>query len=53
MSDREIAAELFISPATAMTHVKHIRSKLDVRSRAAATSYAIEHRLVSTVSLPA
>ncbi len=53
MSDREIAARLFISPATATTHVKHIRAKLDVRSRAAAIAYAIEHGLVSCVTLPA
>jgi non-specific serine/threonine protein kinase len=46
MSDREIAAALFISPGTVMTHVKHIRTKLGVHSRGAAAAYAVRHGLV-------
>jgi non-specific serine/threonine protein kinase len=45
MSDREIGAALFISPKTAMTHVKHILAKLGVHSRGAAVAYAIRHGL--------
>jgi predicted ATPase/DNA-binding CsgD family transcriptional regulator len=45
MTDREIAAALCISPGTAMTHVKRIRSKLGVRCRGAAVAFAIRHGL--------
>jgi non-specific serine/threonine protein kinase len=43
MSDREIAAALFISPGTATTHVRNIRGKLGVRSRSAAAALAVRH----------
>jgi DNA-binding CsgD family transcriptional regulator len=46
MSDREIAAGLFISPGTVMTHVKHIHTKLGVHSRGAAVAYAVRHGLL-------
>lgn len=46
MSDREIAAELFISRGTVMTHVKHVHTKLGVHSRGAAVAYATRHGLV-------
>jgi non-specific serine/threonine protein kinase len=39
-SSREIAADLFISPRTATTHVGNILGKLDVESRAAAIATA-------------
>jgi predicted ATPase/DNA-binding CsgD family transcriptional regulator len=45
-SDREIAEQLFISCQTATTHVKHIRAKLAVHSRAAVAAYAIRHGIV-------
>jgi DNA-binding NarL/FixJ family response regulator len=46
MPDREIGAQLFISPATVMTHVKHIHTKLGVHTRGAAVDYAIRHGLL-------
>jgi DNA-binding NarL/FixJ family response regulator len=46
LSDREIGDALAISPRTAMRHVANIYAKLDVSSRAAATSFATRHGLV-------
>jgi DNA-binding CsgD family transcriptional regulator len=45
-TNREIAAELFISPHTVSRHVEHIFAKLGVTTRAAATAYAYAHDLV-------
>jgi non-specific serine/threonine protein kinase len=45
-TDREIADALFISPRTAMTHVRHIFTKIGVTSRRAAAAYAKQHQLV-------
>jgi DNA-binding NarL/FixJ family response regulator len=45
-TNRAIAAELFLSEKTVARHVANIFLKLDVTSRAAATAYAYEHRLV-------
>jgi DNA-binding CsgD family transcriptional regulator len=44
-TNREIAAELGISERTVDRHVSNIYTKLDVSSRAAATAFALEHRL--------
>ena len=44
-SDREIAAELFISHHTVMRHVSNILGKLGVDSRTAAATYAVRHGL--------
>jgi len=44
-SDREIAAELSISPKTAGHHVEHILAKLGVDSRTSAAAYAVRHGL--------
>ena len=48
MSDREIGDELFISHGTARTHVRNILGKMEVHSRAAATSIALREGIVST-----
>jgi DNA-binding CsgD family transcriptional regulator len=45
LSDREIAAMLFISPKTVGDHVSNILAKFDVRTRAAAVAYAHKHGL--------
>jgi DNA-binding NarL/FixJ family response regulator len=45
-TNRAIAAELFISERTVERHVSNIFTKLRISSRAAATAYAYEHRLV-------
>lgn len=46
MTNRAVAAELFLSEKTVARHVSNIFSKLGVSSRAAATAYAYEHGLV-------
>jgi predicted ATPase/DNA-binding CsgD family transcriptional regulator len=46
MSDREIAAALFLSPRTVGWHVNHLLTKLDVPSRAAAAAMAIRRGLL-------
>jgi DNA-binding NarL/FixJ family response regulator len=45
-TNRQIAAELFISDRTVERHVSNIFNKLDVPSRAAATAYAYQHQLI-------
>jgi len=45
-TNKAIAAELFISERTVERHVSNIFTKLRISSRAAATAYAYEHRLV-------
>ena len=46
LDNAEIAAELFVSEATVRTHVGHILSKLDARSRVQAVVVAYESGLV-------
>ena len=46
MTDREIAAELFISPRTVTTHVTHILNKLGVTTRTEAAALAIREHLI-------
>ena len=45
-TNKAIAAELVLSVRTVDRHVSNIFAKLGVSSRAAATAYAYEHRLV-------
>jgi DNA-binding CsgD family transcriptional regulator len=47
-TNRSIAGRLFLSEKTVARHVSNIFVKLDVSSRAAATSYAYEHGLAAT-----
>jgi predicted ATPase/DNA-binding CsgD family transcriptional regulator len=44
-TDREIAAQLFISHHTVMRHVSNILNKLGLESRSAAAAYAVRHNL--------
>ncbi len=46
LTDRQIGDTLFISHATARTHVGHVLQKLDARNRAVAVRKALEHELV-------
>jgi DNA-binding NarL/FixJ family response regulator len=45
-TNKAIATELVLSERTVERHVSNIFTKLGLSSRAAATSYAYEHRLV-------
>jgi DNA-binding CsgD family transcriptional regulator len=45
-TNRAIAEDLFISEKTVARHVSNIFGKLGLASRAAATAYAYEHRLI-------
>lgn len=44
-TNKEIAAELYLSPGTARNYVSNVLSKLSVSNRAEAAAYAIKHRL--------
>jgi DNA-binding NarL/FixJ family response regulator len=46
LTNRAIAAELVLSERTVDRHVSNIFTKIGVASRAAATAYALERRLV-------
>jgi DNA-binding NarL/FixJ family response regulator len=45
-TNRAIAKKLFISEKTVARHISNIFLKLDLSSRAAATAYAYQHKLV-------
>lgn len=45
-TNKEIASELKLSPKTIDRHLSNIFTKLDVPSRAAATAYAYEHKIL-------
>lgn len=46
LSNRQIAAALFISPRTAEHHVQHIYNKIGASTRATAAMFAMEHGLL-------
>jgi DNA-binding CsgD family transcriptional regulator/tetratricopeptide (TPR) repeat protein len=46
LTDVEVAERLVVSPRTVHSHLRSIYRKLDVKTRSAATRYAIEHSLV-------
>jgi DNA-binding NarL/FixJ family response regulator len=43
---KAVAAQLVISPSTADHHVRHIYEKIGVSTRAGATLFALQHRLL-------
>jgi predicted ATPase/DNA-binding CsgD family transcriptional regulator len=45
-TNRQIAAELVVTPATARSHVEHILDKLDLHSRAQIAVWASQHGLI-------
>jgi non-specific serine/threonine protein kinase len=46
LTNSQIAKRLVVSPYTVNAHIRHIFDKLDVPSRAAAASFAVEHNLI-------
>lgn len=46
LSNKEIAQRLVITPKTVGNHVEHIYAKIDVRSRAGAALFAMQHGLL-------
>ena len=44
-TDREIAAEIFVSPRTVQNHLTHIREKTGLRRRTELTRWAMDHSL--------
>jgi DNA-binding NarL/FixJ family response regulator len=47
-SDAQVAQQLVISPRTVNGHLRSIYTKINVKSRSAATYYAMEHHLLDT-----
>ena len=43
LTDAQVAEKLYISPRTVSKHLQSIYGKLQVNSRSAATSFALEH----------
>jgi HD-GYP domain-containing protein (c-di-GMP phosphodiesterase class II) len=52
LSNKQIAAELVISPKTAGSHVEHIYRKIDASNRAQASLFAMRHGLMHTTPSP-
>ncbi|HUP87348.1 MAG TPA: response regulator transcription factor [Acidimicrobiales bacterium] len=48
LTNNEIAAQLYLSAKTVSRHASNIFTKIGVSSRAAATAFAFEHRLVES-----
>ena len=52
LSNKQIAAELVISPKTAGSHVEHIYRKIDASNRAQASLFAMRHGLMHAAPAP-
>ena len=50
LTDAEVAERLVVSLRTVHAHLRSVYRKLDIRSRSAATRYALEHRLAGSGS---
>jgi DNA-binding CsgD family transcriptional regulator len=48
MTNKDIAACLFISPKTVANHVEHVYAKIGTSTRAAAGLFATQHGLLAT-----
>jgi two-component system, NarL family, nitrate/nitrite response regulator NarL len=46
-TNKEIAAALCISPATAKRHLENILKKLELKNRVTAAVYAVKERMIS------
>jgi DNA-binding NarL/FixJ family response regulator len=46
LTDAQVADQLVLSPRTVQGHLRSIYNTINVSSRAAATRYAVEHKLV-------
>jgi HD-GYP domain-containing protein (c-di-GMP phosphodiesterase class II) len=53
LSNKEIARALTISPKTVGNHAEHIYAKINVRTRAAAGLFAMQHGILPEEELPA
>jgi non-specific serine/threonine protein kinase len=52
MSNPQIAQRLYLSRPTVASHVAHILSKLDFRSRAQIAAWVVEQRMARNHDLP-
>jgi DNA-binding CsgD family transcriptional regulator len=46
LTNKDIAASLFITPKTVANHIEHIYTKIGVSTRAMASMYAMKHGLL-------
>ena len=53
LSNKEIAQRLVITPKTVGNHVEHIYAKIDIRTRAGAGLFAMQHGLLPEEPFPA
>ena len=53
LTNKQIAAELVVSPRTVGHHVAHVYDKIDRRTRAGAAMFAVEHSIIGAALAPA